>query len=81
MCGLSLCVEVKHLKFKTPVENAKDKIAHGRHAKSDLTFENVCEIRKLYAKGDITQKALAKKYNISVSHISGIINLKKRIEG
>lgn len=79
LCNNTFCVESLHLKFGTPAENIKDKITHGTNAK--FPFENVLEIRKLYANGGITQEALAKQFNISRAHVTDIISLKTRVDG
>lgn len=79
LCGFSLCVEPKHLKFKTPKDNAKDKIEHGTNA--TIPFDDVLEIRKLYAKGDVTQTYLAKRFNICQSTVSLIIREEIRLNG
>jgi len=42
-----------------------------------LTKQDIIDIRKEYSKGNISQKSLGKKYNISQSHINAIINKKK----
>ncbi len=39
-----------------------------------LSDDNVLEIRNLYKLGNITQKALAEKFNVAVSCISKIVN-------
>lgn len=47
-----------------------------KHPLAKLDWNKVLEIRKEYADGNITQKQLAEKYNMSRSTISDIINNK-----
>lgn len=45
-----------------------------------MSFEDATEVRKLYKNGDILQKDLAKKFNVSRGVITGIINNYSYIE-
>ena len=70
------CVNWRHLGWKTPSENAADKIVHGtdnrgtKHSSAKLTETQVKEIRAL--SGVISQTVLGVKYGISCAHVSGI---------
>lgn len=79
LCGHSLCVNPKHLKFKTPVENNMDKIAHGTHAHK-LSWDQVLDIRNRHTRGE-TGRSISKLYNITPTCVSDIINNKSRIYG
>jgi len=78
-CGQPSCVNPLHLKFKSRIDNAADKIEHGTHA--TIPWEHILKIREQYAKGEKTQSELAKLYNISSSYVSNIITKKARING
>lgn len=45
-----------------------------------LTDTQISEIRSLYAIGGISQRGIAKQFNVSQGHISAIVNMKKRQE-
>lgn len=70
------CIHPKHLSWKTPSENAADKLIHGtddrgeKHYSAKLTEDDVREIRRL--RGEVPQKVLAARYGVVVSHICGI---------
>lgn len=70
------CVAKRHVSWKTPKENAADKIAHGTvkrgraHKSVKLTEENVREIRSL--KGTISQRKLAARFGVSAGAIQCI---------
>lgn len=74
------CVNPKHLRWATNLENEKDKIAHGtvlsgeKHNMVKLTEQNVRYIRSL--KGSCTQKEVARKFDVSESLIWKIWNHK-----
>lgn len=78
-CGNSLCVEPLHLEFGTRVENMEDKIDHGTNG--IIPFDIVLKIRSEFETGEITKAELGRKYNISKSHATTIINKKIRIKG
>ncbi len=46
---------------------------------SKLTFNDICEIRKLYGSGEYTQRELGKKFSVHQAYISCIINKKRRV--
>ncbi len=78
-CGHSLCVNPLHLKFKSSVENAADRIVNGTHARK-ISWEHVCEIRERFAKGE-KPELLATTYNISYSYATKLIRNEHRING
>ena len=69
--------QVANLAWGTHKQNTQDAVAAGRtasgarHGSSKLSQEDVDNIRKLRAQG-ITTVQIAKLYNISRSHVSGI---------
>lgn len=79
-CGNSLCVESAHLKFKTPKDNAEDKIEHGT-TNSMIPYDQVIEIRELYETGNFFQFELGEMYNTTQTNISHIVTKKSRING
>lgn len=44
---------------------------------SKLSYGNILEIRKIYSKGELTQKEIALSFNIGQDHVSRIINFKR----
>lgn len=52
-------------------KNIAGKIGKSRRK---MSFEDAIEVRRLYKKGDVFQKDLAKKFNVSRGVITGIIN-------
>ncbi len=70
------CVTKGHLSWKTPIENHADKILHGtvsrgeQNGQAKLTEASVREI--LAAKGVVSQRELATRFNISKSAIWNI---------
>lgn len=66
---------------KHPSEETRAKLRIAQsgenHPNTKLTWEYVRKIRAIYIIGDITRKELADKYNVSVGHISDILNNKK----
>lgn len=86
-CDNRKCCNPKHLFLGTYQDNTDDMIAKGRQAIGDkvsnkgekagmhkLTNEQVIYIRERYAKGDISQKDLAKEMGMSKSMIGYIVN-------
>lgn len=72
-----------NLVYGTALENAKDRLRHNKTAFADkigtskLSKYDVINIRA----SNLTQKELAKKYNVSIANISLIINNKSRKNG
>lgn len=71
-----------NLRYDTPENNAADKKKHGTHLwgekinKAKLTQEQVQEIRKLLAEGNLTQKQIGKMYGVHQTTV-GYINTGK----
>ncbi len=71
-----------NLAWGTKIENQADRILHGtsnkgtRNGQSKLTESEVIEIRVAYRKGNISQEALGKLYDVSGGAVSRIINKK-----
>ena len=71
------CVNPNHLSWRTPVENASDKEAHGTNLKgemlrqSKLTEEDVLSIREL--SGQLPHRVIAAAFSISHSQVGRII--------
>jgi len=78
--GHEACINPRHLRWATQVENAADKIEHGTvvqgaaHPVSKLTERDIVEIRDLA--GRETQRVIAERYGMRQSSISFIINRK-----
>lgn len=72
------CVNPRHLRWATPVENAADKERHGtviwgeRHGGAKLTSDDVRHIIQL--RGTIPQKDIAARFGVAESCISKILN-------
>ena len=76
-CGNRLCLNPRHLRWATRIENMADCIEHGttnrgpRHGNSKLTDDDVIAIRKM--SGTMRQKEIAAIYNISFQTVSKIV--------
>ncbi len=74
---------VGNLEYMTHGENVKhsrDVLRRGcgeAHGRAKLTNVIVREIRQSYAEGGVTQRKLAKRYDISEGHMSQILHRKK----
>lgn len=81
-CDVPACVNPAHLWIGNRDDNNKDRAAKGRSAHifgshvngSKLTDGDVVEIRRLYARGGISQLALARKFGVSERNIFFIIH-------
>ena len=84
-CDNPTCVNPSHLFIGTQSDNIKDAFSKGRkfnyagedHYASKLSLSEVEYIRNRYANGNCTQVELAKKYSMTQSAISRIINHKR----
>lgn len=73
--GANGCVNPRHLEWKTGTDNQLDRRAHGTHGngggrRKKLTPVDVLQIRR--AKGIVTQRDLARIYDVSDASIRGI---------
>lgn len=83
-CNVRACIEPTHLILGTHKQNAQDRVAAGRQGDNRgtkngnviLSTKQVRQIRKEYARGDISQRALAKKNNVSLGCIFPIVTRK-----
>lgn len=77
LCGNSGCCAPRHLVWKTPSENATDKLIHGthsrgeRHGSAKLNREQVLEIRAL--RGIESLRSIARRFGVSRSAVSEIL--------
>ncbi len=84
-CDNRICCNPKHLKLGTYKDNIRDMLDRNRGnpprgercATSKLDSMDVAKIRKLYSGGLYTQKELSKRFNVSKTEISFIINNKR----
>lgn len=78
-CDTPACVRPEHLFAGLPADNTHDMMAKGRHVHGEnvctakLTLDQVREIRRTYATGQVTQVALAARFGIGQPHISTIV--------
>lgn len=75
-CGVSSCVNYRHIRWATAKENAADKLIHGtdargeKHPAASLTDDEVCEILSL--RGTASQVEIAQRFNVPFYTISNI---------
>jgi endogenous inhibitor of DNA gyrase (YacG/DUF329 family) len=78
-CDTPLCVRPDHLFLGTRPENMADKVQKGRQSRGEelaqarFTAEQVREIRRCYAAGGVSQRALARTYNVCPESIRAIV--------
>lgn len=78
-CHNKLCCNEAHLIAGTPKDNHRDSYKAGRLPKmncSGLSHDDVREIRRLYADKEMTQTAIARKYNMTQANVSAICRRK-----
>jgi len=79
-CDFPECTNPRHLWIGTPNQNSKDMVKKKRQSMGEKVYcailnkSKIKTIRKRYKKGNITQAKLAKKYKITESCISEIVN-------
>lgn len=79
-CGNHMCINPRHLRWATRIENEADKVLHGRDIRGErsgtarLTRAQVLDIRKRYDRGGVTQQQLADFYGVHVMTINSIVN-------
>jgi len=81
-CDNPPCVNPEHLFLGTRSDNMRDAVAKGRfrgdqpsgekHPRARLTWDQVREMRALYAEG-WTQKALSEKYGVVYTQVGNIV--------
>ena len=70
---------LENLRYGTRLENEADKLKHGtrahgeKHGQAKLTWVTVRKIRALWATGEWTQAALAKKFDVTPASISMMV--------
>lgn len=72
-CGNGLCVNPRHLEWKTPSANQADRATHGTKSRGrvgKISPEQAAEIRAL--RGTLSQEQIAARYGITRSNVSHI---------
>ena len=88
-CHTPSCVNPQHLRLGTAKDNARDMVLAGRCGATGQAWSNgelngyaklsdaqALEIRALYAKGDIAQAELGRRYEVSRSAIFNVVHFK-----
>lgn len=82
-CDNPRCVELRHLVPGTQADNMADKMSKGRHRWHNpprkLSEADVRLIRAEHSSGVSSQAQLARRYMVSRSHVSRIVNNKIRL--
>lgn len=74
-CDNPRCINPEHLELGTPKQNTRDAVKRLgasvgiNNGASKLTLQDVESIRKRYAAGGISQRALAKEFGVAQSQI------------
>ena len=85
-CDVKLCVNPRHLRPGSQLENQQDMTTKGRtgerghhmrDARARLSFDLADEIRERYARGDATQRSLAAEYGVNQAMISMIVTRRR----
>jgi len=84
-CNNPRCCNHRHLYLGTAKDNTRDQIACGhfvsgeRNGRAKLTDELVAEIRRRYETEGISQRALARQYDVCQYTINKVVNCKSYI--
>ena len=76
--GHLACINPRHLRWATPVENNADKVLHGtvqrgeKNPKAKLNAASIICIRRLHEMG-VTQKLIAIAFGVTATNVSGIL--------
>lgn len=86
-CDNSLCCNPLHIYDGTQADNVRDRETRGRGAKRSgmnssarvrkLADVDVLEIRRQYAAGGVTQRALAEAFDVAQQTVDGIIHRRR----
>jgi len=85
-CDNRQCINPEHLLTGMPVDNTRDaverqRMANGeRHGMHKLTDHEVSAMRCEYARGGVTQRALARRYGCSQAQVSNVLLRKQRAD-
>lgn len=83
-CDNRPCINPAHLLTGLPVDNTQDAVdrertANGeRHGMHKLTDDEVNSMRREYARGGVTQRALARRYGCSQAQVNNVLLRKQR---
>lgn len=81
-CDNPSCVNPKHLFIGTHKDNSQDMVSKNRDCSGErasyakLNWDKVNEIRARYLKDNISQRELAKLFNVSQPQINAIVNVR-----
>lgn len=64
-CDVPACVRPDHLFLGTPTDNMQDCAKKERQGRRKLTALTVAEIRRRYDNGGVSQRALAREFNVT----------------
>jgi hypothetical protein len=73
-CGNRICVNPRHLRWKTSAENSQEKHEHGtmavgeRNGNSSLTEADVIKIKSM--RGSLSQRKIAKMFGVSQATVN-----------
>lgn len=85
-CDNRRCINPSHLLTGLPADNTRDaqereRLANGeRHGMHKLTDDEVDAMRDEYARGGVTQRALALQYGCSQAQVNNVLLRKQRVD-